>query len=47
MKREVFRFTAEPDAPFAGTDWTFREGEQWVVTGPNGSGKTYLARKEP
>ena len=43
MKREVFRFTAEPDAPFAGTDWTFREGEQWVVTGPNGSGKTYLA----
>ena len=43
MNRKIFRFTAGPGAPFAGLDWTFREGEQWVVTGPNGSGKTYLA----
>lgn len=43
MNCEVFRFTAAQDAPFAGTVWSFHEGEQWVVTGPNGSGKTYLA----
>ncbi|MBP5511651.1 MAG: ATP-binding cassette domain-containing protein [Kiritimatiellae bacterium] len=43
MNREVFSFAASRDAPFAGTVWTFHEGEQWVVTGPNGSGKTYLA----
>ena len=28
---------------FAGNTWTFRRGEQWVVTGPNGAGKSYLA----
>jgi molybdate transport system ATP-binding protein len=29
---------------FAGLDWQMREGEQWAVVGPNGSGKTLLAR---
>ena len=28
----------------AGIDWTVRRGEQWACLGPNGSGKTSLAR---
>jgi len=28
---------------FSGLDWSFNSGEQWVVSGPNGSGKTLLA----
>ena len=27
-----------------GVDWTVREGERWVVLGPNGCGKTTLVR---
>lgn len=28
----------------SGLDWTVRQGEHWVVLGPNGSGKTTAAR---
>jgi molybdate transport system ATP-binding protein len=34
---------AETAPFFAGASWTFRRGEQWIVTGPNGSGKSCLA----
>ena len=27
-----------------GIDWTVRDGERWVVLGPNGSGKTSLVQ---
>lgn len=45
MKSEqvVFRFKGSPRGPFAGDGWSFQAGEQWGVTGPNASGKSYLA----
>ena len=31
-------------AILCGIDWTVRDGERWVVLGPNGSGKTSLVQ---
>lgn len=39
----MFELTGAPEGAFAGGTWTFRRGEQWAVTGANGSGKSCLA----
>ena len=39
----VLQLTGSTRGPFAHAEWCFHRGEQWVVMGPNNSGKTYLA----
>ncbi|MBR4170155.1 MAG: ATP-binding cassette domain-containing protein [Kiritimatiellae bacterium] len=43
MNENIIQLTGSKQGPFAHAEWCFRDGEQWVVTGPNNSGKTYLA----
>lgn len=38
------RLTLDGQAALRGVTWTVRRGEGWLVTGPNGSGKTSLLR---
>lgn len=38
------RFVRDSTTILDGIDWHVREGERWVVLGPNGSGKTSLLR---
>lgn len=40
----LFSFGGAKKGPFERDQWVFSVGQQWVVTGPNGSGKTLLAR---
>ena len=39
----LFSMRWHPNGMFGGCVWSVRRNEQWVVAGPNGSGKTYLA----
>lgn len=42
MGKQLIKLTGGEEGWFAGSSWTFREGEHWAVTGASGSGKTLL-----